>query len=57
MSDPEDDHYCGETHRERKRPCDVCLLQRRTLRDRRLLAEGKPTLTHQPFASLQRRET
>lgn len=57
VSEPEDDVYCNENHRQRGRPCDHCLLQRKTLRDLRLLKEGKPTLTHQPFASLLRRIT
>jgi hypothetical protein len=57
MSEPEDDVFCKENCRQRGRPCDHCLLQRRTLRDRRLLAEGKPTLAHNPFATLLRRDT
>lgn len=52
MNEPEDDHFCNDNHRRRKRPCEVCLAQRRKLRVDRLLAEGRPTLTHQPFALL-----
>jgi hypothetical protein len=52
MSDPEDDHYCNDNHRARRRPCDLCLTQRGALRIRRLIAEGRPTLTHRPFATL-----
>jgi len=51
-SDEEDLHFCRESCKRRGAPCDLCLLQRKRMRDQRMLKGGKPTLTHQPFTKL-----
>lgn len=52
VNEPEDDHYCSKTHEAKKKACDLCLMQRRRMREERLLKQGKPTLVHRPFAAL-----
>jgi hypothetical protein len=48
-----DEHYCGRREcEEAKKPCDLCLAQRRHQRDQQSIATGKPTLYHNPFAHL-----
>jgi hypothetical protein len=49
MSEP---HYCSDACRCNERPCWLCLAQERTLVEDRKRANGKPTLTHNPFAKL-----
>lgn len=36
-------------------PCDLCLAQRRKIREDNARTEGKPTLQHRPFEALLRR--
>ena len=45
-------HYCSATCRDKGRPCDLCLAQERKIVDDRKRGDGKPTLTHNPFAKL-----
>ena len=50
--DGEDNHFCRPACQKRGDPCSLCFAQRKHIRDQRLLKEGKPTLTHNPFAKL-----
>lgn len=47
-----DKHYCSDACRKKERPCDLCLAQERKITDDRKRGDGKPTLTHNPFAKL-----
>lgn len=50
-----EEHYCSFECEENKRPCDLCMAQRRTQQDARLRAENKPTL-HTTLGDLLKRK-
>jgi len=45
-------HFCSTECRDDGEQCDLCLAQERFRREQKLRAEQKPTLHHNPFASL-----
>ncbi len=54
---PISDHYCSLPCELAREPCDLCQAQRRHKANQKAQAEGKPTLTHNPFASLLKKAT
>jgi hypothetical protein len=46
------EHYCSLLHESEGKECDLCLAQRRKIEDDAARAANKPTLRHNPFATL-----
>lgn len=46
------EHFCSDRCEITGEPCDLCMAQRRKKADDKALAEGKPTLKYNPFATL-----
>lgn len=46
------EHYCSLTCERVQEPCDLCVAQRRKIEDDAARAANKPTLRHNPFATL-----
>ena len=49
MSNP---HFCSLTCKIADHPCGLCIAQDQAATDSRKRGNGKPTLTHNPFAIL-----